>query len=36
MDNAKTEEEKIKALIHGEDAMWQEKKKELSLYVSSR
>jgi protein MPE1 len=34
MDNAKTEEEKIKALLHGEDALWSEKKKELSLYVS--
>ena len=33
MDNAKTEDEKIQALLHGEDAMWSEKKKELSLYV---
>jgi protein MPE1 len=33
MDSAPTEEEKIKALLLGEDALWSEKKKELSLYV---
>jgi protein MPE1 len=36
MENAKTEDEKIRAMMHGEDAQWAEKKKELSLYVPQK